>query len=279
MEHANSAALPRIPDHLDSPPSCMHDHSYSAPTVEAEETDLRSAEIDRLKRGLEKFQRAFQKEKEKVTNLRKRLRDAVRKRCRQDARKKSVDFSKVASRIVNADRPKKQREWSKDMKVLCLAIHYHSPKAYRYLRQLLILPSETTLRRCFDGLRSAAGICEPLMEALRNMVATMTEEKFCVVSFDEMALKMLLSYRRYDDLVEGFVDHCRDATFAEYANQALVYTASRIHVKWTQSAGYVVSNSATPARVIERLLREFIGKLFDIGLIVKLVVCDQGLTN
>ena len=51
----------------------------------------------------------------------------------------------IIAQLKMANVSKKQRRWSNDLKVVCLAIRYTSPKAYRFLRKIMILPSAATL--------------------------------------------------------------------------------------------------------------------------------------
>ena len=50
-------------------------------------------------------------------------------------------------------------------------------------------------------------------------------------------------------------------------------------VKWKQSVGYILSNNATAADVLQQLLLECVTRMQNIGLCIRAVVCDQGPTN
>ena len=261
------------------------DHSYyqsesqEGPHHEAAISTQQTSEIEKIKRAL-------LIERQKVATLRKHLRKACHPVSKKKVMQELANFldgparAIVLSQLQNVGKSTNQCVWTNKMKMLCLTIHFHSPKAYQYLRKLLLLPCERTLQRCFEGVQLNPRIRETIIEASRRKVAGMSQlQKFCVVSFDEMAVKTALSYRRDVDYIEGFVVHGDgDQCSPEYANPALVFMASGMLCKWKQSIGYVFSNSSTPASVVI-LLQKFINRLFEIGLVPKLVICDQGLTN
>jgi len=112
------------------------------------------------------------------------------------------------SQILNNGVRPSGRRFSYRMKIFCLGLYSQSPKAYRHLQEVLILPSTTTLETVKSGFRLKPGISDSIKRALTLRCSKMSEEqKNCIVSMDEMNIKTELSYRKEVDKIEGFVDY------------------------------------------------------------------------
>jgi len=95
----------------------------------------------------------------------------------------------------------------------------------------------------------------------------------CSLVFDEMSLKSHVSYDKHHDIVEGI------GSEGKYSNQALVFMIRGLASKWKQPIGCFFHHGTVPASELAILIPLVIRKLYNIGLFVRCIVCDQGPTN
>jgi hypothetical protein len=187
----------------------------------------------------------------------------------------------VVSQIENHGRPAKGRRFGETVKVFALGLEAQSPKAYEYLSQIFMLPSQTTLHLLTAHIDVKPGLSQSLMKAMQKKVQHMSRmQKLVAVTFDEMSIKTFLSYQRSGDFIEGFVQ-CGEVgdSAKEYANQALVICVHGLFTKWKQPLGYVFSNSSASSEVIKNLVDQCLHNIKHIGLTPVVIICDQGATN
>ena len=186
----------------------------------------------------------------------------------------------VTALLENSGISKHRRRWTDDVKAICLSIFYQSRKAYAYLRTILTLPSVRTLKRPLERIEVGPGMSPDVIELLKHRVAKFSDhDRYCVLSLDEMAFKANLAYEANQDKIIGFIDHDHLGRTRDPANQAQVFMLRGIFTNWKQPLGFYLSENAMKSDVIPPLLFEWLDVLADIGLKVKVVVCDQGSGN
>ncbi|GFO18984.1 THAP domain-containing protein 9 [Plakobranchus ocellatus] len=108
------------------------------------------------------------------------------------------------------------------------------------------------------------------------------QEKVCAILLDEMALKASLQFNALDDQDEGFEDFGqigRSPKHPKHATHALVFMLRGLSTKWKQPVSYYLSNGPVKAHMLVPLLYEVIRGVPAIGLVMKIVICDQGRNN
>ena len=105
------------------------------------------------------------------------------------------------------------------------------------------------------------------------------QDNQCVLIFDEMSLKSGLTYNAQTDSIEGFEDFGDLGPTKYVANHALAFMVRVLATKWKQPVGYFLTSGTVTAVVLQTLLSNCISKLTNVGLRVKVVVCDQGSNN
>ena len=165
------------------------------------------------------------------------------------------------------------------MKQFALNLFFNSPKAYRFLREMLHLPHVRTLRRWLADIPMTPGIIPGAMDAIESVIKDWPlQDKACCLLFDEIALKRNLIYDQSKDIVIGYTDDGNTRT-SRVANTALLMAVSGISRSWMQPVAYAVSHNATSALAMHKLLLDVIQQLEKKGLLVKVVICDQGSNN
>ena len=152
---------------------------------------------------------------------------------------------------MQVNRIKKQIRWSDELKVICLAIRYQSPQAYRFLRKILCLPSIATLRKPLEGIQLEPGMCFPIFNVLKKKNETMSDlDKYGTLVLDETTIKTLLQYEPDRDRIAGFADCGHLGTTLDFGNQMLVLMVTGIFSNGKQSVSYVISDETTKAGFI-----------------------------
>lgn len=163
--------------------------------------------------------------------------------------------------------------WTTGDKALALSLLHSCPKTYRLLRKTFSLPSVTTLKKIMSRVHVYPGFNKPVLSTLKLKLSKLPQKARVVsVALDEMAIKEGLTYDRETDGIEGFDGE-------SLANHALVFMVKGMVHKWKQPFGYFVSNGPMSGNRQHELLLQAIDQLEQIGLIVMLVICDQGSNN
>lgn len=169
--------------------------------------------------------------------------------------------------------------WSSDEKSLALSIYHASKKAYFLLMRIFKLPSPKTLTNSLRNLEILPGFSTNFLALFKIKVSAMTaKDKLCAVLIDEMSIKSSLKYDPHRDLIEGFEDWGWGRS--QYpATSALVLMARGLLSKWKQPFAYVLSKGPVKVAILHSLVKESLNRLLDVGLVPKVLICDQGSNN
>lgn len=186
----------------------------------------------------------------------------------------------IEGQLKLAQRQKNGYRYAIKDKMLALSIYYQSRKAYKLLRKIFILPSKPTIQRSLQNTNIYPGFNDTIFEALKLKVQTMdyTDRNVSLV-FDEMAIKSALVYNKGLDMIEGFENLGELGTTKYIADHALVYMVRGLYKKWKQPLAYFLTSGTVKGKALQLLTKQCIDKLEEIGLCVKILVCDQGSNN
>ncbi|XP_077494730.1 uncharacterized protein LOC144105484 isoform X1 [Amblyomma americanum] len=237
----------------------------------------------RTKKRFEKLHSRSDRYRKALSRIRKR--HDTRRVTQQEALNKLEPhlpqdlFELVKAQIRLCSFPKSKKHWSKQIKQFALNLFFHSPKAYRFLREKLHLPHVRTLRRWLADIPMTPGIIPGAMDAIESITKDWPlQDKACCLLFDEISLKKNLMYDQSKDIVIGFTDDGNTRT-SRVANIALVMAVSGISRSWMQPVAFAASHNATSVLAMRKLLLDLIQQLQTKGLLVKAVICDQGSNN
>ena len=175
---------------------------------------------------------------------------------------------------------KRGHKWSDDNKRLALSLYHQSPKCYRLLMKVLCLPSISTLKRVYQSVDIRPGFNQGVLDAMKQVVANMSsKQRMCALVFDEMSIKKNMTYDVKNDCVEGFQDLGSLGRKAQVANHAGVFMVRGLVDKWKQPVSYVLSSSTVEASDLKKLILLCLSEMTEVGLDVKVVICDQGTNN
>lgn len=161
-----------------------------------------------------------------------------------------------------------------------MSLFQASPKAYRILKKIFLLPAVRTFRRAVQDIQIYPGFNKNILQALKLKVKSFpANSKLCCVSFDEMSIKEHVSYDQERDRVEGLEDFEQHGKSEYVDNHATVFMVRGLQINWKQPVGYFRSSGPIDSELLHTLLLECMEKVEEAGLNVKLIVADQGSNN
>ena len=191
-------------------------------------------------------------------------------------KKATADFFK--GQLKNCNRKAKGRRFTVQERTIAIGILFRGKQAYRLISELFIMPSVCSLYRYVRALPISPGINPAIINLMKTKVAMMDEpSRYCLVTFDEMALKSEFRYNAASDEVDGLVHLVHPE--AKPANQALVFMARSLYSRWKQPVAFFFSENAAGAKDIATILKDLLSQLLSIGLLPTVIVCDQGSCN
>lgn len=210
----------------------------------------------------------------------------------QNKHNKSVNFlhllkfpsedSKTLVRMQISRNKLSTKPWSRKEQQFAISIFYKSPSAYKFLRnsKKITLPGLTTIRRWIGSSKFRPGFNPALFKQLKIKADSMTQqEKYCSLVFDELKIKNFLEYSKFLDLVEGYEDLGPIGRTNKLAGQAMVFVIRGLYSSWKMPISYFLPATSVKHVHLSELLVEAVTQLFKCGLIVNILVCDQGASN
>lgn len=175
-----------------------------------------------------------------------------------------------------------RKPFSKDEQNFALSLFYKSPSAYKFLRnnKKITLPGMPTIRRWIGNSKFRPGFNTGIFKQLKKKCESMRkEELYCTMIFDEMKIKNFLEYSKFLDIVEGYEDLGQKGRTNKLAGQAMVFMIRGLYTPWKMPICYFLPATSVSHNILSELLVEAIQRLFDCGLFIKAVICDQGTNN
>ncbi len=141
------------------------------------------------------------------------------------------------------------------------------------------LPAVDSVLGWVQEFKLTPGINENLYQCIERLTQDKTKiDKDCILAWDEMAIKEFIEFNKYTDSFEGVVDLGTERSLLP-ANEVLVLMIHGIHSRWKFPVSFYFSNHATTSDSLSMIIYSNIKKLFEIGLRVRLGVCDMSFTN
>jgi len=111
------------------------------------------------------------------------------------------NITPIMSELVRAERMTERSDrrgfrYTEELKKFALGIHFDSPKAYRFLKEYLVLPHESTLSDWMSGADCSPGICLDLINRLGEHRENDSSNSLTdiVLQVDEMAIRKETPY-------------------------------------------------------------------------------------
>lgn len=136
--------------------------------------------------------------------------------------------------LKNVGREKQGQLFTRSQKSLCLSLYKVSPKAYRFLRQVIICPSIRSLKRFMRKFTLHTGINQNSMTHLKSEVENFeSDQKLTEMMWDEMEFLPHVSYDGQKDLILGFENfgYKRTCQFADHLLVFMIRTLKTVEKK------------------------------------------------
>ena len=179
-----------------------------------------------------------------------------------------------SNEIVNANRKRRARRYSEEIKKLCLTLHYYSPRAYRFLARNFALPGDTSLTEWTKSVECEVGVLREVLTTLGSQAAAGTIDANCCLTVDEMSIRKapIFSQKKgrfvgHIDLGSGEIDDSRLAT------NALVFMAVGLKGAWRHPVAYFLTDHVS-GETLAQLATTVLSALSDAGLRVRALVAD-----
>lgn len=93
---------------------------------------------------------------------------------------------------------------------MALSLYKRSPRTYRWLQTIFVLPSSMTLTRLIARANLKAGINKNIFTQLKKRVEKMNDdERLCTLIFDEISIAPHFNYNGRRDEILVFVNNGR----------------------------------------------------------------------
>ncbi|KAH7934718.1 hypothetical protein HPB51_028915 [Rhipicephalus microplus] len=190
---------------------------------------------------------------------------------------------KNAFQIAKA-KAKNGRRYTEEWLMTCLLLQIASPKAYKLLSdmQLLPLPTRARLRQIISGIPCRYGCNEVSLKSIQEHFQEKSHlQRYGVLLLDEVKLKQSVAFNKTSYKMDGFVDYGDEtnATTEQLADHALVLNFVPLFEGWVQPIASFATRGAAPGRILARLILSAVLQLHKHNASVLAVVSDGAGNN
>ncbi len=251
-----------------------------APTIDSDEEDEKPPQNKRINASPTKeelkvmLQRRDQELDKKRTEI-KSLKQNVRRKASQlttlqslvnDLKERELmapsiadclenNFSGLTGELIinhfnNTDRHRNSMRYTDDVKKFALTLHFYSPRAYDYVRQIFRLPHARSIRVWTSSVRCEPGFFEDVFQHLKKLVdQDEIRNKDVAMIFDGMAIRQGVMNNLSKGRMEGFVDlgegivGCSDDSDEDtIATEGLIFMLTALRSFWKFVIRYILIN-------------------------------------
>lgn len=175
--------------------------------------------------------------------------------------------------LKNSGRKNHGQRYTMEEKCMILSIYKHGARFYRFMSHLFSLPSKRTLNRHSALLQFKAGVNPKLFQFIKLKASQMDSlDKYCTISWDEMAITKHINFCDANDAMDGFSDF-GDVTIPEFATHALVFMIRGVNLAYKQPVAYFFTTDMKAdqlAEVVKMVITEVLatGKTFNLTITV-----------
>lgn len=129
-----------------------------------------------------------------------------------------------------------KEEFPEELKKFIVTLHYKSPSAYKYIREVFngVIPHTSTIRRWYNSVNAGPGHVEEAYDFMKKKCHN--KKQAVCLSLDDIHIMMKLE--KCGSVVTGGVDMGEGSNSNELAKMALTLMVHSIEEKWKISPGY-----------------------------------------
>ncbi|KAK3914839.1 Transposable element P transposase, partial [Frankliniella fusca] len=182
-------------------------------------------------------------------------------------------FKFLVAEVQNFRRKPQARRWEQDVLADFESMRQRGPRCFRGLP--FTKPTRKTLKGLTKKVHLEPGINRAIYEMVGNKAAAMSpEDRVCFVVFDEMSLKVCLSYLEEEDDIVGLADLGSLGRRAVLAEDVLVAMIRSVFGVWKHPLSFWYTNKKMTALDFSNIFQETIRALLEVGLDVRAIVTD-----
>lgn len=226
------------------------------------------------------LQKQFQREHKKCNTFKQRLKAASNHLNFQTSQQMTTAAKIFTQLQLRETKMKpKGRRFTLNEKLMSLSLYKRSPKSYRLLAKMFVLPCRKTLSNMLTSIPINTGVDPTLIKLLKENVKNLKRKhRFFSILFDEISLSASLQYNSSEGTIYGFEENSSGRT-QQFADHSLVFMVRGIVKNFKQPICYSFCKSTTNRHDLAHQIREVIQAVQSTGLKVISTICDQGATN
>ncbi|KAH8034718.1 hypothetical protein HPB51_000812 [Rhipicephalus microplus] len=164
----------------------------------------------------------------------------------------------------------------------CLLLRISSPRAYRRMSKMKLMPLPTTtrLRQMMKGMPCEFGFNKVSLDSIGAFMKNKAGVQcYGTLVLDEMKVREVVAFNKSTYKVDGFVDYGDGHDSETTADHALVLMFVPLFHSWVQPIASFAKRHAAAGRVLARLVLEAILQLHKHNATVVAVISDGASTN
>lgn len=179
-------------------------------------------------------------------------------------------------------------KYSEKIRQFCLALHFHSPRAYEFVRKQFNnhLPNATTIRKWYQNsnIRGEPGIQEEHIQRLKKIVDELkiksNTELLCSLAFDEMSIRKQIywSLHQLDYVGHVNIEQNEESGSKFVAKQALVFILTGINLQFEFPVAYYFIDKVDK-NLKKKLLQGIIRAVSECGVKISNITFDGYANN
>ncbi|XP_049276172.1 LOW QUALITY PROTEIN: uncharacterized protein LOC125760320 [Rhipicephalus sanguineus] len=246
----------------------------------------KSTKVKSLRRRAIRATIQREKLKKEIATVKKQLKNVTEERMERALdilpAKQQLAF-KNAFQVAKA-KAKNGKRYTEEWLMTCLLLQISSPKAYKLLSdmQVLPLPTRARLRQIISGIPCRYGFNEVSLKSIQEHFQKKSHLQRCgVLLLDEVKLKQSVAFNKTSYKMDGFVDYgdVTNVTTDQLADHALVFMFVPLFESWVQPIASFATKGAAPGRILAQLLLSAVLQLHKHNASVLVVVSDGAGNN
>lgn len=189
----------------------------------------------------------------------------------------------LQSQVIEGAKKRRGRRYKLELKLLCVGLYRSSPKTYKILTKIFVLPAPNTLQQVIKKAEPEPGInWKVLCSTLKTIQKLPHQEKFCTLVWDETHVRPHIQYSKKRDKFVGYQDLGEGNRAPGFVDTVLVFVARSLKStkkKWVYILGYHLSAGPVLGETIAEFVTFYHRLLAALGLTAVLSTCDGGSTN
>lgn len=246
-----------------------------------------SHRIVALRKKVRRLQMKLKRREKKVENMAQLIAMLKKRNCMNDNLESvlqehfsgfALDF--IVTQLKNSGAKKQSRRYSELTKQFALTLHFYSPRAYRFVRSMFLLPHPSILRGWVSSVNCEPGYLKEVFNYLKHNTSEKRYLKECALIFDSMSIRKQLVWNSSKKVYSGYVDlgSIVNIDAEELATEALVFQIVSYTEKFKCPIAYFLVNKLS-SDIMTEIVRVCILKLFAVGVVVRSVTCDGAAVN